>query len=123
GANTITTTLSNIIFLINDPAPTDLDTLSLHDALPIYAATASDARAVPLGIEREPAPGCSWALRNTGGVHAPPLAAICLVWEWVRASVVEARLSPRSTSSATFCGSFAAAPCTFRCSSSSRRYA
>src|SRR5205807_9651175 len=36
--------------------------------------------------------GCSWALRNTGGVHAPPLAAICLVWEWVRASVVEARL-------------------------------
>ena len=47
------------------------------------------------------------ALFWDGFVHAPP----------------KFRLSPRSASPAAFCGSFAAAPCTFRCSSSSRRYA
>src|SRR6266481_4829606 len=73
--------------------------------------------------KKEPAPGCSWAPHNTGGVHAPPLATTCPGRGWVHACAAAARLSPRSASLAVFCESFAATPCTFRCSSSSRRYA
>ena len=43
---------------------------------------------------------------NIGCAHAPPLATTCPVRGWVRACVAEARLSHRSTSSATFCESF-----------------
>src|SRR6202049_4771806 len=88
-----------------------------------YAWTAYGARAALLGIETGAAPGWSWAPRNSACVHAPPLAATYLVRGWVRAGVAEAQRSPRSASTATFCVSFAAEPCTFHCSSSSRRYA
>src|SRR5258708_3342292 len=71
---------------------------------------APHARALPLGTEKSKAHFGSGALRSTGCVHAPPLAAICPVRGWVRASAAEVRLSPRSTSSAIFCGSFAATP-------------
>ena len=73
-------------------------------------ATARDARAGRLGTERSTAPVGSWALRNIGCAHAPPLATTCPVRGWVRACVAEVRLSPRSASLATFCGSFAATP-------------
>src|SRR6266436_6094149 len=74
------------------------------------AATARDARAALLGIERSTARCGSGALRNIGCVHAPPLATTCLLRGWVHASVAEVRLSPRSVSFAAFCGLFAAAP-------------
>src|SRR5438876_1608581 len=43
----------------------------------------------------------SEAHRNTGCAHVPPLATTGLLRGWVHAVVAEARLSPRSTSSAT----------------------
>src|SRR5882762_704577 len=74
------------------------------------AATARDARAALLGIERSTARCGSGALRNIGCALAPPLATTCLLRGWVHACVAEVRLSPRSASFATFCGLFAAAP-------------
>src|SRR5260221_14690964 len=37
--------MSSIVFFFNDTAPTEIYTLSLHDALPIYAAAARPDRA------------------------------------------------------------------------------
>src|SRR5471032_3549555 len=36
-----------VVFFFNDPAPTEIYTLSLHDALPISAAAAGGARRSP----------------------------------------------------------------------------
>jgi hypothetical protein len=47
------------------------------------AATARDARAVLLGIEKPTARYGSEAHRNTGCVHGPPLATTCLLRGWV----------------------------------------
>src|SRR6267143_635118 len=83
-----------------------------HPALALgdYAATARDARAVPLGTERSTARFGSGARRNTDCAPVPPLAAICPGRGWVRACVAEVRLSPRSASLAVSCVSFAATP-------------
>ena len=74
------------------------------------AATTRGARAVLLGTEKSTARFGSEAHRNSGCVHAPPLAATCRLRGRVHAGVAEVRLSPRSASSATFCESFAATP-------------
>src|SRR4051794_41635891 len=37
----------SFLFLFNDPAPTEIYTLSLHDALPIYGSWANDGIAKP----------------------------------------------------------------------------
>src|SRR5436190_7548160 len=43
---------SVFFFFFNDPATTEIYTLSLHDALPIFAARAGATGPIPLSLER-----------------------------------------------------------------------
>src|SRR5690625_6370721 len=53
-------------FFLNAPAPTDIYTLSLHDALPIYShLSAHQARVL---VRREPVPSSSRLGPSAGGV-------------------------------------------------------
>src|SRR3712207_8388419 len=70
-------------FFVNDTAPTDIYTLSLHDALPIFSArrggsvlsisSAGTGRLLPLTDKQPPAPPVSAAARTTRA--APPAPA------------------------------------------------
>src|SRR3712207_9484535 len=64
------------IFFFNDTATTEIYTLSLHDALPIY-----DALAIPIGDRALDFVTCSLALH-----HFSPDAAVSLLRELARRS-------------------------------------
>src|SRR5688572_33203565 len=52
--NCILSPVSTFVFLFNDPTPTEIYTLSLHDALPIchaFAGDATDPTTAPLAFE------------------------------------------------------------------------
>jgi len=66
--------------------------------------------------KKSPAPGCSLAPHNPGGVHAPPLQPLALFGDVVHACAAEAGLSPRSLRLQSFADRLRATPCTFRCS-------
>src|SRR6266404_2531281 len=46
-----------LFFFFNDTATTEIYTLSLHDALPIYLVAADADHLTPAGVDREPAGG------------------------------------------------------------------
>src|SRR5690606_41404894 len=71
--------LFHLLFFFNAPPPTEIYTLSLHDALPISPAGQrlwSAAAHGPAGLRRRPAPGAAAAGRGRAGISATagPLA-------------------------------------------------
>src|SRR5438874_2847503 len=60
-----------LFFFFNDPATTDIYTLSLHDALPICRTPTFSSRSRS-GIERSPCPDCPCARRPCDGSRYTP---------------------------------------------------
>src|SRR5207237_10829146 len=60
---------SSFFFFFNDPATTELYTLSLHDALPIFVRVAADRRGGEDHVRRFPAAARGSPARSIGGAH------------------------------------------------------